>query len=159
MMSSTQNLVLERWLPVLAPEAQRTPTGRVARIMTFYLTSSRGRENAKHWMEYVAEVEPESLDRIRIGLALAPSGHEDDFSARELGLLRRRVRTSIATARKRWGLPIREVEEDVFYVDLPPEPAHEGGRENGVYVSANNEARRRWGTNAQVLHGTPPPQV
>lgn len=155
MMSSTHNLVLQRWLPVLVPDAQRAPTGRVARVMTFFLSHARGRSSAKHWMEYVSELEPEALDRIRIGLALAPMGQEDEFSVRELSLLRRRVRAAIATARRRWALPIREIEEDVFFVDLAcdaDEPDSSASSE--FYVSSNDMARARWGTKARVVRGS-----
>lgn len=155
MMPSTHNLVLQRWLPVLAPEAQRAPTGRVARVMTFYLANARGRENARHWMEYVAEIEPEALDRIRIGLALAPTGREEDFSVRELALLRRRVRAAIATAKRRWGLPIHEVEEGLFFVNLPDDcAASESPGSGDCYVSKNDEARSRWGTEPRVVRGS-----
>ncbi len=151
-MSATTDITLARWLPVICPEAPRVPSGRVARVMSYFLGHARGRENARHWLDYVTEMEPDQLDRIRIGLALTPTGHERAFSTREIRLLRRRVRTAMATARRRWGLPLVATPDDTFYVDLPvDEPAPRAPQpEAPRYVSANEEARKLWGTVPQV---------
>jgi hypothetical protein len=132
--------------------------------MTYFLANARGRENGRHWLEYVAAMEPDSLDRIRIGLALAPSGREDEFSAREISSLRRRVHRALTTARRRWGLPLDESEEDVFYVDVPDDPAESALGAAGVYRSRNERASVLWGTTPAVIsapgpHESPSPPL
>ncbi len=160
-MSATTDFTLERWLPVICPDAPRTPSGRVARVMSYFLAEARGRENARHWLDYVTAMEPDQLDRIRIGLALTPTGSEREFSTREIRLLRRRVRTAMATARRRWGLPLVATGDDTFYVCLPAAaPAPRGfAPEAPGYVSANEEARRLWGTVPQVWCAKTPPHA
>lgn len=151
-MSLSRNLTLRRWLPVLCPEATRVPSGRVARVMSYYLANARGRANTKHWLDYVAAMEPEALDRIRIGLALAPSGSEEYFSCREIRVLRRRIKTALATARKRWNVPIVGMADDSFYVDLPEGPdGHAVEQDAAAYTSANERARILWGATPVVI--------
>jgi hypothetical protein len=124
--------------------------------MTYFLANARGRDNARHWLEYVASMEPDSLDRIRIGLALAPSGREEEFSAREISSLRRRVHRALATARRRWGLPLGEAEEDVFYINLPDDAGPSAVRPEGVYRSRNERASILWGTTPAVISNPEP---
>jgi len=150
-MSEARNLTLNRWVPLLAPNAGRLPTGRVARVMTYYLANARGRNNARHWLDYVAAIEPESLDRIRIGLALAPAGRQEEFSSRELAVLRRKVRSAIAAARKAWNLPILSLNEDVYYVDLPEDHPAEDRTDVELYSSRNERAAALWGTTPRVI--------
>lgn len=151
-MSAIRDLTLRRWLPVLCPEATRAPSGRVARVMIYFLANGRGKANARHWLDYLSEMEPEQLDRLRIGLALTRSGKEREFSGREIVALRRRVRSALATARRRWNLPLRNAGNEHFYVDLPE--LEEGEQTQGtpaVYHSRNEKVRTRWGGSAIVL--------
>lgn len=119
--------------------------------MTYYLANARGRGNARHWLDYVAAIEPESLDRIRIGLALAPAGRQEEFSSRELAVLRRKVRAAIAAARKAWNLPVRPLDEDVYYVDLPEDHPAEECPDVESYNSRNERAAALWGTTPRVI--------
>lgn len=151
-MSASRDLTLRRWLPVLCPEATRVPTGRVARVMTYYLAHCVGRHNARHWLDYVSEMEPDQLDRIRIGIALARRSKEREFSGREILMLRRRVRAALATARRRWNLPVRPTGDERFYIDLAAteETAPPSGSPS-TYQSANEAARSRWGGAAIIV--------
>ena len=82
-------------------------------------------------------------------------GQEDEFSVRELSLLRRRVRAAIATARRRWALPIREIEEGVFFVDLAcdaDEP--DSSASSGILRELERHGSRRWG-GARVVRARP----
>ncbi len=151
-MSAIRDLTLRRWLPVICPEATRAPSGRVARVMAYYLANGRGKANARHWLDYLSEMEPEQLDRLRIGLALTRSGREREFSGREMVALRRRVRAALATARRRWNLPLCNAGDERFYVALPEDEALADGEASAaVYHSRNEDVRRRWGGSAIIL--------
>jgi len=122
-MGKLVNLTLLRRAPGVA-RAGRGPSGRVARVMAYFLAHGRGPANARTALDYLRDVEPELISELRDDLLALPEAERHDELDRRVAKLRRLVGRAIGTCRGRWGVPLAHLPADGCYLDVPDEPAH-----------------------------------